>query len=167
MNCRFWKLEITPLLSHLERLHKERKTSNEKVIEDMWGWMVCCVEGGNYYKKNSISLSQSTLVAKSIFTFSCLEILTNGRSPLYWLFRHSKKASSFPSAPNDCMPSSLKWRRMSFCLYHSRHHEAPRVGSELWGEAELGQGPSRQGKQPGRQPACPTILLKKGHWIRT
>lgn len=79
----------------------------------MWRWMVCCVGGGNYHKKNNIILSQSTLVAKSIFKFSCLEILTTGRSPLCQLFRHSKKASLLPSASNDYVPSERE-KNVSF-----------------------------------------------------
>lgn len=113
MNCRFWKLEIAPLLSHLERLIKRWKHSTKKSLRVCGdGWCVVWEEE-IIIKKNSISLSQSTLLAKTIFKFSCLEILTNGRSPLCWLFRHSKKAFSLPSASNDHMPSSLKGRRMS------------------------------------------------------
>lgn len=69
MSCRFWKLEIAPLLSNLERLIKREKHPTKKSLR-------VCGDGGNYYKKkNSISLWQSTLVAKSILKFSCLEIL--------------------------------------------------------------------------------------------
>lgn len=59
MNGRFWKLEIAPLLSHLERLIKRGKHPTKKSLR-------ICGDEGNYYKKKIVS---ATLVAKSILKF--------------------------------------------------------------------------------------------------
>lgn len=119
--------------------------------------MVCCVGGGNYYKKSSISLSQSTLVAK-IYLKIFMSRNTTGRSPQCQLFRHSKKASLLPSAPNDHMPSSLKGRRMSLftadplsvSIQTSRGSQGG-LRAMVWGQAGAGTQLAGQG---GRRAAC-------------
>lgn len=169
MNCRFWKLEIAPLLNHLERLIKRGKHPTKKslrVCRD--GWYVVWEEEIITKKQyQPLTVHFGCKIYFKIF----LSRNTTGRSPQCRLFRHSKKASLLPSASNDHMPSSLKGRRMSLFTIDPlsvsiQTSWGSQGGLRAWGEAKLGQGHSRQGKQAGGKPACPTELLEKSHWIR-
>lgn len=101
--------------------------------------------------------SRSTLETKSIFKLSYLEILPV--DPLCVTYSGTlKKVPYFHLPPmSKCHPVHgeeclilLLITRLAGSRSGSRHHEASWVGSEQWGEAELGEGTKYAG-QAGRQ----------------
>lgn len=123
---------------------------------------------GEIITKNSIIPSQSTLVTKSIFKFSYLEILL--ADPLCAAYSGTplKKDPYFHLPPMSKCHPVWKGEECIFllsitCLSGSRHPEASWVGSEQQGEPELGQG-TQPARQAGGQAACHMILLEKSHW---
>ena len=107
--------------------------------------------------KNSIIPSQSTLVTKSIFKFSYLEVLLAG--PLCTAYSGTLKKDSFFHLPpvSKCHPvwkgQECLFLLLITCLSGSRSHEASWVCSERWGEADLGQG-TQQAWHAGRRAGC-------------
>lgn len=125
----------------------------QKLIQLMWGWVMCCMGGGNYYQENiqqnSIITSQSTLKTKSN-----LEYL------LYSAYLGTLEKDLYSNLP--LMSKCHSGEREKSAIFLSLLHPT----QTLWfwiGDRGTVSMASGGGMWKARLPA-PWLMLEKNHW---